>query len=141
MEAANKGAFLVDGVSIGCNIELPNEQDINPFVNLPVNFRYFFCRKTTFVKYAQGFILFPGGFGTLDELFEALTLIQTKKIKNFPVVLMNSSYWKGLMDWMKDQLLRTNKIEKDDLDLIRIFDCPKEAHEFIVKTALNLIRP
>jgi uncharacterized protein (TIGR00730 family) len=131
MEAANLGASKAGGVSIGCNIELPKEQDINPYVNLPVNFRYFFCRKTTFVKYSQGFILFPGGYGTLDELFEALTLIQTKKISNFPVILMNSKYWLGLVEWMKEQLHAQDKIADGDLDFIRIFDDPKEASEYL----------
>jgi len=133
MEAANKGAFENDGVSIGCNIELPKEQFINPYVNLPVNFRYFFCRKTTFVKYSRGFVLFPGGFGTLDELFEALTLIQTKKIKGFPVVLMNRSYWSGLIDWMQEKLLIENKIGKNDLNLMKVFDCPMEAGQYILE--------
>lgn len=138
MEAANKGAYQVGGVSIGCNIELPNEQDINPFVNLPVNFRYFFCRKTTFIKYSQGFILFPGGYGTLDELFEALTLIQTRKIKNFPVVLMNSAYWQGLVDWMRTNLLDEKKIGENDLDLFQIFDCPRKASEYILSRISSL---
>lgn len=131
MEAANKGAHEAGGVSIGCNIELPKEQYINHFVNMPVNFRYFFCRKTTFVKYSQAFILFPGGFGTLDELFESLTLIQTKKIKNFPVVLMNSKYWSGLLAWMKEHLLKEQKISPEDMDIFKVFDCPKEAAQYI----------
>lgn len=132
MEAANMGASLVDGVSIGCNIELPNEQDINPYVNLPVNFRYFFCRKTIFVKYSQGYVLFPGGFGTLDELFEALTLIQTKKIRNFPIVLMNSEYWGGLVEWIEKKLLKEKKIGEKDIELFKIFDCPKKASNYIL---------
>ena len=133
MKAANKGAYEVDGLSIGCNIELPKEQDINPYVNLPVNFRYFFCRKTTFMKYSKGFVLFPGGYGTLDELFEALTLIQTNKIKKFPIALMNSQYWSGLVEWMKSTLLSEGKINKEDLDFFKIFDCPDEAADFILK--------
>src|SRR5919205_3548040 len=101
MEAANRGAREANGLSIGCNIELPREQGINPYVDLAVNFRYFFCRKTMFVKYSEGFVLFPGGFGTLDEMFEALTLIQTRKILRFPVILFNAAYWKGLVDWIR----------------------------------------
>lgn len=131
MEAANKGAAEVNGVSIGCNIELPQEQYINHFVNMPVNFRYFFCRKTTFVKYSQAFVLFPGGFGTLDELFESLTLIQTKKIKNFPVVLMNSKYWSGLIEWIKEQLLNEGRISPEDMNIFKICDCPDEASNHI----------
>jgi len=134
MEAGNKGAFEAGGLSIGCNIELPKEQFINSYVNLPVNFRYFFCRKTVFVKYSQGFILFPGGFGTLDELFESLTLIQTKKIKKFPIALMNSSYWSGLLDWMKKTVLKEGNIDQVDFDLIQTFDCPLKAVDFIHST-------
>ncbi len=100
MEAANRGAREADGLSIGCNIELPREQAVNPYVDVSVNFRYFFCRKTMFMKYSEGFVLFPGGFGALDELFEALTLIQTGKIKCFPVVLIGTEYWRGLLDWL-----------------------------------------
>ncbi|MCB9091223.1 MAG: TIGR00730 family Rossman fold protein [Halobacteriovoraceae bacterium] len=133
MEAANRGCTQVEGVSVGCNIELPEEQYINEFVNLPINFRYFFCRKTTFIKYAQAFILFPGGYGTLDELFEALTLIQTKKIKNFPVLLMNSSYWSGLVDWMKSQLLPRKKISENDLAHFKVLDCPKKGAAYIIE--------
>ena len=132
MEAGNKGASSVDGVSIGCNIELPHEQEINTYVNLPVNFRYFFCRKTIFVKYSQGFVLFPGGFGTLDEFFEALTLIQTKKIRNFPIVLMNRDYWGGLVDWIEKKLLKEKKIGEKDMELFKVFDCPKEACNYIL---------
>jgi uncharacterized protein (TIGR00730 family) len=138
MEAANKGASEVNGVSIGCNIELPNEQFINEYVNMPINFRYFFCRKTTFVKYSQAFVLFPGGFGTLDELFESLTLIQTGKIKNFPVVLMNSSYWDGLVSWMKEHLLAAKRVDDHDLELFRVFDCPLEAEAYIAKKLQSL---
>ncbi len=131
MEAANKGAMEANGVSIGCNIELPHEQFINDYVNLPVNFRYFFCRKTTFVKYAQAFILLPGGFGTIDELFDVVTLIQTKKVKNFPVVLVNSSFWNGLIFWIKDQLLKTGKIASADLEIFKIVDTADQAVEII----------
>ncbi len=133
MEAANKGAYEANGISVGCNIELPKEQYINSYVNLPVNFRYFFCRKTTFVKYSQAFVLFPGGYGTLDELFEALTLIQTKKIKNFPVVLMNSNYWHGLINWIKENLLEKDKISDQDFELLKVFDCPNEASNYIFR--------
>lgn len=132
MEAANKGASEASGVSIGLNIELPQEQFINHYVNLPVNFRYFFCRKTTFVKYSQAFVLFPGGFGTLDECFEALTLIQTRKIKNFPVVLINRSYWTGLISWMKEQLLAKGKVSAEEFDLFKMVDSPQEACEYII---------
>src|SRR5207248_1264774 len=105
MEAANRGAREAGGLSVGCNIELPKEQGLNRYVDLSVNFRYFFCRKTMFVKYAEGFVLFPGGFGTLDELFEALTLIQTGKVQRFPVILFNSAYWGGLVAWLRERLL------------------------------------
>src|SRR5207302_7955229 len=105
MEAVNRGARDAGGLSIGCNIELPHEQGTNPYVDVAVNFRYFFCRKTMFVKYSEGFVLFPGGFGTLDELFEALTLIQTEKIHRFPVLLFGSAYWRGLIEWVTDRLI------------------------------------
>src|SRR5437588_1531351 len=118
MEAANRGAHDAGGFSIGCNIELPKEQGTNPYVQIGVNFRYFFCRKTMFMKYAEGFVLFPGGYGTLDELFEALTLIQTRKVKPFPVVLFGSTYWRGLVDWMRDRLLAETKIDPGDLGLL-----------------------
>src|SRR5438477_4838226 len=117
MEAANRGAHEAGGLSVGCNIELPHEQTVNPYVDVSVNFRYFFCRKTMFMKYAEGFVLFPGGFGTLDELFEALTLIQTGKVQRFPVVLFGSAYWRGLMDWIRERLLAEGKIDEDDLHL------------------------
>ena len=105
MEAANRGANEAGGLSIGCNIELPHEQSPNPYANLSIDFRYFFVRKTMFVKYSEAFVVFPGGFGTLDELFESLTLIQTGKVKRFPVVLYGSEYWSGLLDWMREHLL------------------------------------
>ena len=105
MEAANKGAAEAGGVSVGLGIELPFESGLNPYVNLGINFRYFFARKTMFVKYAQGFVVMPGGFGTLDELFEALTLVQTRKVTSFPVVLFDRSYWSGLLDWLRDTAL------------------------------------
>lgn len=126
MEAANRGARDVGAPSVGCNIELPFEQGMNPYLDLGVDFRYFFVRKTMFVKYSQGFVIFPGGYGTLDELFEALTLIQTQKVRNFPVVLFDRSYWTGLVDWLKDTMEAEGKISRGDLDLIRITDDPQE---------------
>ena len=126
MEAANRGACEAGGKSVGCNIELPFEQHINGYVNLPLNFRYFFARKTMFVKYAMAFIIFPGGFGTLDELFEALTLIQTHKIRNFPVILVGRAYWQGLLDWIHDVLLAERKITAADLALLKLTDDPEE---------------
>jgi uncharacterized protein (TIGR00730 family) len=127
MEAANRGAFESGGLSIGCNVELPHEQHANPYVDLSVEFHYFFARKTMFVKYADAFVIMPGGFGTLDELFEALTLIQTGKIRNFPVVLMGHDYWDGLLAWMRDVQLPAGAIAQADLDLIRVTDDPAEA--------------
>lgn len=137
MAAANKGARLGGALSVGCNIELPKEQGINEYVDIAVNFRYFFARKTMFVKYAEGFVIFPGGFGTLDEFFEALTLIQTKKVRNFPVVLFGSTYWRGLLDWMKDAMLREGKISKDDLELLVLTDSPQEASRVITECFRN----
>lgn len=126
MEAANRGAREAGAPSIGCNIELPFEQGMNPFVDVGVDFRYFFVRKTMFVKYAQGFVIFPGGFGTMDELFEALTLIQTSKVKNFPVVLFDSEYWKGLLEWLRRTMEHEGKISGGDLDLLVVTDDPAE---------------
>jgi uncharacterized protein (TIGR00730 family) len=131
MEAANRGAHEAGGLSIGCNIELPREQATNPYVGISVNFRYFFCRKTMFIKYAEGFVLFPGGYGTLDELFEALTLIQTGKIQPFPVILIGSTYWKGLFDWLRERVLAASNIEAKDLQLVRITDSPEEAADWL----------
>ncbi|QVL29924.1 TIGR00730 family Rossman fold protein [Telmatocola sphagniphila] len=133
MEAANRGAKEAGGLSIGCNIELPHEQSVNSYVDISINFRYFFCRKTMFMKYAEGFVLFPGGFGTLDELFEALTLIQTKKIQQFPVVLFGTAYWKGLFDWIRNPVLTEGKIDAGDLDLVQITDSPEEAASILIK--------
>jgi uncharacterized protein (TIGR00730 family) len=127
MEAGNKGARLADGHTIGLNIELPFEQGTNEYVETSVNFRYFFVRKTMFVKYSIGFVVFPGGFGTMDELFEALTLIQTGKIKHFPVVLFGSKYWKGLVDWLKGTMAAERKIDPRDLELFSITDEPAAA--------------
>jgi uncharacterized protein (TIGR00730 family) len=132
MEAANRGAQDAKGLSIGLNIELPMEQGINRFVNLAVNFRYFFCRKTMFMKYAEGFVLFPGGYGTLDELFEALTLIQTRKVPGFPVVLFGSSYWQGLLSWMSQHLAEPGRIAVEDLHLLTVTDSIAEAHDFLL---------
>ncbi len=131
MEAANRGAREGGGKSIGCNIELPHEQGTNMYVDLSVNFRYFFVRKTMFMKYAEGFIIFPGGFGTLDELFEALTLIQTGKVRNFPLILFGTTYWGGLMDWLRGPMLAEAKISPGDLDLFMLTDDPTEAADII----------
>jgi uncharacterized protein (TIGR00730 family) len=132
MEAANRGAAEANGVSVGLNIELPHEQGINRFVNLPLNFRYFFVRKTMFVKYAQGFVIFPGGFGTLDEMFEALTLIQTGKLGNFPIVLYDTKFWQGLIDWIEHSLLQSAKIAADDRDLLICTDDLDEIVQIMV---------
>jgi hypothetical protein len=131
MEAANRGCQEGGGLSVGCNIELPMEQGLNPYVDLGVEFRYFFVRKVMFVKYADAFVIFPGGYGTLDELFEALTLIQTKKILNFPVILMGGSYWRPLLDWIRATLVREATINPEDVDLLRITDDPAEACQVI----------
>ena len=127
MEAANKGAFEAGGVSVGLGIELPHEQGINKYVTVGINFRYFFARKTCFVKYSQGFIVLPGGFGTLDELFEALTLVQTRTITRFPVVLVGHDYWDGLVDWIKTVMVEEGKISPTDVDLFVVTDDPAEA--------------
>lgn len=133
MEAGNKGAFLAQGKSIGLNIDLPFEQHFNPFINkvYSLNFDYFFVRKVMFVKYSQGFIVMPGGFGTLDELTEAITLIQTNKIGRFPIVLVGSEFWGGLLDWFKATLLKEGMIAENDLDLYRVVDTADEAVEHI----------
>ncbi|MCA1838879.1 MAG: TIGR00730 family Rossman fold protein [Actinomycetota bacterium] len=122
MEAANKGCKEAGGLSIGCNIELPFEQKMNAYVDLGVDFNYFFARKMMFVKYSEGFVVFPGGYGTLDELFEAVTLIQTGKVYHFPVILFGSAYWAGLIDWLKDKPLGEGKIYAEDLEYLRITD-------------------
>ena len=122
MEAANKGATEAGGVSVGLGIELPFEAGLNPYVNLGINFRYFFARKTMFVKYAQGFVVMPGGFGTFDELFEALTLVQTRKVTSFPVVLIGRTYWQGLLDWLGSQPAACGYISDGDLDLLHTTD-------------------
>ncbi|MGW8264728.1 MAG: LOG family protein [Longimicrobiales bacterium] len=133
MEAANKGAQEAGVCSVGLNIELPFEQDVNRFADLKIHFRYFFVRKTMFVKYAQAFVIFPGGFGTLDELFESLTLIQTRKIKHFPVVLFGSEYWGGLLDWLRNNVEAAGNIALGDLELFKVTDSPHEAVEHVVK--------
>jgi uncharacterized protein (TIGR00730 family) len=132
MEAANKGAHEAGGVSIGLGIELPFEAGLNDYVDLGVNFRYFFARKTMFVKYAQGFIVLPGGFGTLDELFEAITLVQTRKVTSFPIVLMGSDYWTGLLDWLRSSALEHGTISAGDLDLVHLTDDVDEAVAIIL---------
>lgn len=137
MEAGNKGAQLAGGVSVGLNIELPFEQGTNRYVEIPINFHYFFVRKTMFVKYAQGFVIFPGGFGTLDELFEALTLIQTGKIYNFPVILFGSDYWAGLLNWLRDTMVGQGKISAADLDLIVMADSPQEVRDLILQAMVE----
>ncbi len=134
MEAANRGAQEVGTPSVGCNIELPFEQAVNEFIDIGIDFRYFFVRKTMFVKYAQAFVIFPGGFGTLDELFEALTLIQTRKVRNFPVILFDTAYWAGMMDWIEGTLLGEGKISKEDFDLIYLTDSPEEVVAHVVSS-------
>ena len=127
MEAANKGACESGGVSVGLGIELPFEAGMNPYVDVGVNFRYFFARKTMFVKYAQGFIVLPGGFGTFDELFEALTLVQTQKVTSFPIILMGTDYWSGLVEWVRGTVLGGGKISEPDLDMFHLTDDVAEA--------------
>jgi len=131
MEAANRGAFEAGGLSIGCNIELPFEQSSNDFLTRSLKFKYFFVRKTMFVKYSTAFVIFPGGFGTLDELYEALTLIQTRKIKNFPVVLFGSEYWGGMLNWLQEVMLKEGKINDTDVALLHLTDSPAEVVEII----------
>jgi uncharacterized protein (TIGR00730 family) len=131
MEAANKGATEAGATSVGLNIELPLEQRPNVFANKLLNFRYFFVRKVMFVKYSIAFVILPGGFGTLDELFEAITLIQTRKIKPFPVILVGREYWKGLLDWIGDALLREKMIAVEDLDILKTVDTPEEVLHWV----------
>ena len=127
MEAANKGASEAGGVSVGLGIELPFESGLNSWVDVGINFRYFFARKTMFVKYAQGFVVLPGGLGTLDELFEALTLVQTRKVTSFPVVLLGRDYWDGLIDWLRGTALADGKLSEKDLDVLTVTDDVEEA--------------
>ena len=136
MEAANKGASAAGGKSIGLNIELPFEQKPNPYANITLSFRYFFIRKVMFVKYAMAYIILPGGFGTMDELLEAITLIQTHKIKPFPVILVGSKYWKGLLDWIKEVVLKEERISPEDLDILQLIDEPEEIIKTIKKTVI-----
>jgi uncharacterized protein (TIGR00730 family) len=132
MEAANQGAVQVHGTSVGCSIQLPNEQSSNPYQTIALKFRYFFVRKLMFIKYSVGFIIMPGGFGTMDELFEALTLVQTDKIDHFPVVLYSSDYWRGLLNWMGEQMLKAGSIAPEDLNLFTVVDNPDEAARIII---------
>ena len=133
MEAANKGAKAAGGVSVGLGIELPFESGLNEHVDLGVNFRYFFVRKTMFVKYSQGFVVLPGGFGTFDELFEALTLVQTRKVTSFPIVLVGSDYWSGLVDWLRQTVQADGNIGASDLDLVTVTDDPEEVARVMVE--------
>jgi len=137
MEAANKGAHEAGGISIGCNIELPFEQGTNAYVDVAINFRYFFVRKVMFVKYSEGFVIFPGGFGTMDELFEALTLIQTGKVQNFPIILIGTEYWRGLVDWLKGTMLQSGKISPEDMKLLVVTDSVDEACDLIMDCYQN----
>jgi uncharacterized protein (TIGR00730 family) len=131
MEAANKGAFEAGGVSIGLNISLPHEQDANPYTNFPLNFKYFFVRKVMLMKYSSGFICMPGGFGSMDELFESLTLIQTERVRPFPIALVGSEFWNGLVQWIEDRLLAQGNISKEDLALFKVLDDVDEIIEYI----------
>ncbi len=135
MEAVNRGASEVGGYSIGLGIELPFEQSLNDWVDLGINFRYFFARKTMFVKYSQAFVCLPGGFGTLDELFEALTLVQTRKITQFPIILFGTRYWAGLVDWLRDSLGGSGKISPGDLDLLHVTDSVEEVVSIVLAAA------
>jgi len=136
MEAANKGAHEAGGISVGLNIALPHEQDPNPYANFPLEFKYFFVRKVMFLKYSSAFICLPGGFGSLDELFEVVTLIQTQRIKPCPILLVGSSFWGGLIDWIKDQFVTNGTINVEDLDLIQLVDETEEVIEIIKKSVV-----
>ncbi len=138
MEAANMGAQQGGGLSIGCTIELPNEQRVNEYTDLSVSFRYFFVRKMMFVKYAQGFVIFPGGYGTLDELFESITLVQTNKIDHFPVVLIGTAYWAGLLRWLRARVAAEGKIDPSDVDLLTVTDNVDEAVALMVASRARL---
>ncbi len=133
MEAANKGAAEAGGKSIGMNIKLPFEQKPNPYANIPIDYKYFFIRKVMFVKYAMAYVILPGGYGTMDELFEALTLIQTKRVRSFPMILMGSDYWQGLLDWLKETMLHKEMILPFDLEMIHVIDEPEEVVKHIKK--------
>lgn len=136
MEAANKGAAEAGGVSVGLNIDLPHEQSPNPYANFELDFKYFFVRKVMFMKYSMGFICMPGGFGSLDELFEALTLIQTRRIKPFPIVLVGSEFWAGLVDWLQDKLLGNGNISSEDMFLFKVMDDVDEIIKYFNKTVI-----
>lgn len=136
MEAANKGASEAGGISVGLNINLPFEQEPNPFSNMPLSFKYFFIRKVMFIKYAMAFIGMPGGFGTLDELFEAVTLIQTRRIKSFPIILVGKDYWSGMVDWIKEKMLEAGNISNDDMLFFNIIDDPDEVVNTIRRTVI-----
>jgi len=137
MEAVNRGTSEAGGVSVGLGVELPFEQRLNDWVDIGINFRYFFARKTMFVKYAQAFVILPGGFGTLDELFEALTLVQTRKVTRFPVILFGREYWKGLVDWLTTTVFPAGKISSTDLELVTLTDDVDEAVATIVAAAFS----
>lgn len=141
MEAGNKGAVDAEGVSVGLGIELPFESSMNEYVDLGINFRYFFARKTMFVKYSQGFVVMPGGYGTLDELFEAVTLVQTEKITNFPIVLFGVEYWTPLLEWIRTRVLEAGMISEADVNLLRVTDDPAEAVEWVVQGYKGLVGP
>jgi hypothetical protein len=138
MEAVNRGAVDAGGVSVGLGIELPFEQGLNPWVDIGVHFRYFFARKTMFVKYARGFIVLPGGFGTMDELFEAMTLVQTQKVTAFPIVLVDSGYWRGLLDWLRERMVADGKASEQDLQLLQVVDDVDEAVEVIRRSEVDV---
>ncbi|MBV7364168.1 TIGR00730 family Rossman fold protein [Actinomycetaceae bacterium TAE3-ERU4] len=138
MEAANRGAAEENGRSVGLGIELPHEQGINAWVNLGINFRYFFARKTMFMKYSSGFVVMPGGFGTLDELFEAVTLVQTGKVNNFPIVLVGKDYWGGLIEWIKNVMVPAGTVNPAEIEMLQVVDTPAEAVAAIQKGILNL---
>lgn len=133
MEAGNKGAAEAGGTSVGMNIKLPFEQKPNPYANLQIDYKYFFIRKVMFVKYAVAYVIMPGGYGTMDEFFEALTLIQTKRVKSFPVILMGRDYWQGLLDWLKNSMVQKDMILPFDLEMIQIIDEPEEVVKHIKK--------
>ena len=141
MEAANKGATESGGVSVGLGIELPFEAGLNSYVDIGINFRYFFARKMMFVKYSQGFVVLPGGFGTFDELFEALTLVQTQKVTSFPIVLVGTDYWRGLVEWLRQTVLGDGKISENDLDVLHLTDDVDEAVEIMVESQLHRKSP
>ena len=138
MEAANRGCHEAGGTSVGLGIELPHEQGMNDYVDLGVNFRYFFARKTMFVKYSDGFVVMPGGMGTLDELFEALTLVQTQKISSFPIALVDSGYWGGLLEWVRTAMIERGMISPADPDLLHVVDDAGEAVDYVVGAARRL---